>query len=422
MKHVDDRVPAVVLSGNITPNQSGTSLNEAALALTRSLGRRGVPVVRFHPDRGLADLGSRYCTHRTCTNLYDDPERLVDELVGFSAETADPPVLFPASDGASRFVADHAHVLGAHFALTSPTAECIAHTQNKRTLLDVAERTGIGVPVTHFPETIGELDDFAWSIPYPVVVKPLYSTAWKTTRARAALGHVKAVTAERPEELLALGQKVLPLPSPIMVQEIIPGPEESLLTFIGYVGRDGRVLAGCVRKKLRQWPPGFGYCTLTDSTDDSEVTRLSSALLSALRYHGIGCVEFKRDERTGIPRLVEVNTRAVRTTALAAAAGVDVPWIAYQDATGVADLHPELRPVTPVRWMHVYDEMKAAGKLFAARELNTLEWLGGFRGKRLVSAEFSWDDPRPALSYWSTRRPLKRLMTSSRPAQLEPVS
>jgi D-aspartate ligase len=259
-------------------------------------------------------------------------------------------------------------------------------------------------------------------MPYPVVVKPLYSTAWKTTRARAVLGQVKAVTADGPEELLALGQRVLPLPSPIMVQEIIPGPEESLLTFIGYVGRDGRVLAGCVRKKLRQWPPGFGYCTLTDSTDDSEVTRLSSALLSALRYHGIGCVEFKRDVRTDTPRLVEVNTRAVRTTALAAAAGVDVPWIAYQDATGVADLRPELHPVTPVRWMHVYDEMKAAGQLFAARELKTLEWLGGFRGRRLVSAEFSWDDPRPALSYWSTRRPLQKLMTSGRPAQLEPVS
>jgi D-aspartate ligase len=413
--------PAVVLSGDITPGRSSPSLNEAALALTRSLGRRGVRVLRFHPDTDLADLGSRYCTHHVCPNLYENPLALVDALVGYARSTGTTPVLFPASDGASRFVAEHAGTLRAHFALTSPSSECIARTQNKRSLLEVAERIGIGVPVTHFPQSLDELDRVSRATPYPVVVKPLYSTAWKSTRATRVLGSVKAVTVEGPAELLALGQQALPLGSPIMVQEIIPGPEESLLTFIGHVGRNGRVLAGCVRKKLRQWPPGFGYCTLTDSTDDEEIASLSEQLLRALDYRGIGCVEFKRDERTSEPRLVEANARAVRTTALATAAGVDVPWIAYLDATGADEIEPVLQPVTPVRWMHVYDEMKAAGSLLVSGRLETLEWLGSFRGRRLVTAEFSWDDPRPALTYWSSRRPLKKLMPDSARPSLEPA-
>lgn len=94
--------PAVILSGNTAETSGRRSLNEAALALTRSLGRRGVPVMRFHPDRSLADLRSRYCTHVPCPNLYDAPSDLVNVLIDFAARSAGIPVLFPASDGSAR--------------------------------------------------------------------------------------------------------------------------------------------------------------------------------------------------------------------------------------------------------------------------------------------------------------------------------
>ena len=53
---------AVVLSSKLD-SEKKKSLNEIALALTRSLGRHGVQVFRFHPYQSLADLSSRYCTH-----------------------------------------------------------------------------------------------------------------------------------------------------------------------------------------------------------------------------------------------------------------------------------------------------------------------------------------------------------------------
>src|SRR3972149_866985 len=120
------RPPAVVLSGNITEKPGRLSINETALALTRSLGRRGVSVYRFHPDRSLADLRSRYCTHVKCPNLYDSPADLVRVLLDFAKDIKARPVLFPASDGSAKFIAANEQTLGSRFALTSPPASCMS--------------------------------------------------------------------------------------------------------------------------------------------------------------------------------------------------------------------------------------------------------------------------------------------------------
>jgi D-aspartate ligase len=399
-EQISARAPAVVLSENIRKTSGANSLNEAALALTRSLGRRGVPVYRFHPDRSLSDLKSRYCIYAPCPNLCDDPQALLAALVRFAKRQPLRPVLFAASDGSADFIAANEDVLGAYFGLTSPTASCIAKTQNKQALLNMARDAGIDIPETYFPTAAAEIEEISRSISFPAVIKPLYSTAWRSSRVRAVLGQVKALTVENAEELGVVGRKVLSLATPFMVQEVVPGPEENLLTFIGYVGHGGRALAGCVRKKLRQAPADFGYCTLSDTVDNPDIMSLSIKLLGALRYRGIGCVEFKRDPRTGQPKLVEVNTRAVRTSALAIAAGVDFPWIAYQDTVNPGSMKAVLKYKVPVRWIHLYDELKTAGGLMIRNELRLLDWLAGFSGKPLVIAEFSGDDIWPAFHYW----------------------
>jgi predicted ATP-grasp superfamily ATP-dependent carboligase len=401
----------VILSGNIVESPGKLSLNEAALALTRSLGRRGVKVYRFHPDRSLSDLVSRYCVHVPCPNLYSQPRELIARLVDFAETAAARPVLFPASDGSARFIASNEEILKRHFSLTSPSAACLAETENKRSLLKLAQSAGITIPETCFPSTMAELHGIAESIPFPVIMKPLYSSDWKSDRVRDLIGRVKALKADTAEQLIELGGKVLSLATPFMVQEIIPGPDDNLLTFIGYAGRDGQVLAGCVRKKLRQVPEGFGYCALTESVEDPEIIAQTIKLFRALKYRGIGCVEFKRDPETGAAKLVEINARAVRTSALAIAAGVDFPWIAYQDSINAFSGGPVFSYKVPVRWIHIYDELKSAASLMHDGRLSLFEWLNGFREKGLVAAEFSWDDMRPALLYWSPapRKALSKL-------------
>jgi len=394
-------VPAVILSGNLGEPAGKWSMNETALALTRSLGRRGVLVFRFHPDRSLVDLTSRYCTHVPCPNFYDDPSGLLESLIAFSAKSGTRPVLFPASDGAAQFIADHEGALKGHFIFTSPGAVCIAKTQHKRELIETASAAGIPIPDTYFPTDASDLPVIAARVSYPLIVKPVYSPDWKRPEVTSVFGRMKALKVLGPQQLVEQCGTLLSLNSIFMIQEIVPGPDECLLTFLGYVGHDGRVLAGCVRKKLRQFPPGFGYCCLTESVDDPNVFDLAVKLLQSLDYRGIGCVEFKRDLRDGKTKLIEINTRGVRTSMLAIAAGVDFPWIAYQDCVRPGTVEPVLRGKVPVRWVHLRDEIRAAGLLLLDGELPFIPWVKGFFGKPIVTAEFSWDDMWPGILLWA---------------------
>jgi predicted ATP-grasp superfamily ATP-dependent carboligase len=395
------QVPAVVLSGNLGNRGNNRSMNAIALALTKSLGRQGIPVYRFHPDRSLWDLRSRYCEYVECPNLYDDPQGLLDALVEFSNKSGTRPVLFPASDGAAQFVADHEEDLKDHYITTSPDAACISKTQHKRELIEHAAAINIPIPETFFPTSSAKLPGIAKQVSYPMVVKPLYSPDWKRSEVTSVFGQMKALKVFKPEELVEKCSKLMALNSVLMIQEIIDGPDENLITFLGYISRDGQLLAGCVRKKLRQYPPGFGYCCLTESVDDPEVFDLAAKLLKSLDYHGIGCVEFKRDPRDGKPKLIEINTRAVRTSMLAIAAGVDFPYIAYEDCVRPGTVKPSLKGKIPVRWVHLLSELRAAGALIMSGQLSFWQWLKGFMGKQIVIAEFSWDDMVPALLFWS---------------------
>jgi len=390
------KASAIVLSGTLgeTPRLKG--MNEAALAVTRSLGRHQIPVYRFHPDHSLIDLGSRYCVHTVCENCYVDEPGLADSLVAFARSQPEKPVLYPASDFTAEFIARYESRLSPYMALTSPSLATLEDIQNKGRLLDHASRVGMPIPTTRFPVDLPDAMRNANEMPYPAVVKPLTSHHWKTDAVVRVIGPVKAVVVNSAEEFLSLYRKLSPLAPEMMIQEIIQGDESRLLTFLGYIGEDGTPLGGCVRKKLRQYPLGFGYCCLTETVHDPEIMDLSLRLLKSLNYRGIVGVEFKRDVRDEKPKLIEINARAVRTTATAIAAGVDLPWIAYQDAVSAEKPTPVFEYTVPMRWIHMPSNVKAAWALMRRGELSFVSWLREFRGPK-VFAIWAWDDLRPGL-------------------------
>jgi D-aspartate ligase len=387
--------PAVILTGNLGPPRKPKTAGEIALALSRSLGRRGVPVYRFHPERSQIDLESRYCTHVPCPNLYEDEPGLVAALLAFARAQGARPVLYPAADGAVEFVARNERALEQAFSLVCASWACVRRIQDKQQLLTHAAGIGVPIPATSFPTSVEEAEHFAATIDYPAVIKPLTSHHWKRPEVVAAVHGAKAVVVRRAGELVDVFRRVFPLAPGMMIQEIVPGEIDRLLTFLGYVGRCGP-LAGCVRKKLRQYPPGFGYCCLAETVRDPEVMALALRLLASLGYRGIAGVEFKRDPRTGEAKLIEINARAVRTTSTAIGAGVDLPWIAYQDLTSETPPPPVFDYEVPVRWVHLRSEMRAAVPLIRSGELSLRSWLSGLRGRR-VSAVWAWDDPKPGI-------------------------
>jgi predicted ATP-grasp superfamily ATP-dependent carboligase len=165
-----------------------------------------------------------------------------------------------------------------------------------------------------------------------------------------------------------------------MVQELVPGGAEEMYTLGSYLDRDGQALGLFSGRKLSQTRGYMGSARAGEAVWVDEVVEQGLALLRALGFHGISQVEVMRDPRDGRFKLMEVNPRLWQWHSLAAACGVDLPWIAYRDLIG--------DPLPPAR-------MHGDGKRWAI----TLMAGSGHALERppYVDAVFTRDDPKPAL-------------------------
>ena len=332
----------------------------------------------------------------------DDLTAFLDEL---ATRYSGKKVLLPASDDCSLYLARNEARLEENFVLLNPAAETMQRVKDKRRQYALAEQVGVPIPETYFPQSWQELVGIAEFLDdYPYVIKPLEAEKWRLSSYSSVAGGQKAITVHNREQLIAEYERISVTDPNLMVQEIISGEDEHLVTFLGYCSAELKPLAHCIRSKLRQFPVDFGYCTSTVSIHNDVVERQAKLLLNQADYTGIVGIEFKRDPKTGDYKLIEINTRPVNTTGIAAACGVDLPVIAYRDAIGEIQ-----EPVTNwedgVIWIRLVQDIGAALTLRRQGRLQAAQWFRSIRGKR-VHALLAMDDLPPFLQfYW---RYLKR--------------
>ena len=156
-----------------------------------------------------------------------------------------------------------------------------------------------------------------------------------------------------------------------------------MYTLGSYLSADGEALGLFSGRKVRQTRGFTGVARVGEAVLVDEVVEQGLALLRALSFHGISQVEMIRDPRDGRYKLIEVNPRLWQWHGLAAAVGVDLPWIAYRDLIG-EPLPPALRHESGKRWAITV----MANKSHAMQR------------RPYVDAVFSRDDPKPALVHF----------------------
>ena len=383
-----------------------------ALTLTRALGRENVDVVRVHPNLFDYSLSSKYCTAvEICPNLYESEDSLTDFLNDLSSRYPGKKVLIPASDDCSLFLARHEDKLSKEFILLNPSASTMRWVKNKRLQYELAAATNVPIPETYFPECQEDVLELSKSLAdYPYIIKPLEAQKWRLSNYSGVANGKKAITVHTAREMLAEYQRISPHDKDIMIQEIISGRDDKLFTFLGYCSDEHKPLAYCIRKKIRQNPVDFGYCTSTVSCHNDQIDEYARRLLEHSDYRGIVGIEFKYDSKTDSYKLIEVNTRSVNTTGLSIGCGVNLPYIAYSDAIG-----EEPEPTTDwqdgVTWVRLHEDFSAARKLRRRGELTYFQWLKSIGGKR-THAVYSSDDVRPFSQYyyWYLKQLLSRVL------------
>jgi predicted ATP-grasp superfamily ATP-dependent carboligase len=373
--------PPAILLGVGSPND---------LSMLRSFARRGIPVLHLVSGRLIGSF-SRFGVRVRMPPVEWEPEEWLGVLDRIASALGSPAVLFALMDEHCELVARHAERLRGKLRFVVPDAETCAGIIDKRRQYTTAEAASVRVPLTFYPEDVGELASLSPGLAYPVILK-LYTSYI----GRPQIGNRKVLVVDGPHELLAAFAACTASGARFMVQQIVPGGDDAIFWYSGFWDEEGRERAWFTVQKLRQLPGGFGDGCLQQTVDAPAVAADSRHLLTAFRYRGLVMVEFKRDPRDGAQFLMEINPRTVSGNQLGITAGVDLAWIAYRHLLGLdgGTCPPTFR--AGVRYVNEEWDVLAFWEARAARRLTFWAWVRSLVGVR-AWAIAAWDDPGPLL-------------------------
>ena len=384
MSRADNRLESAISRSLVPPAVVLDVSFVNGLEAIRSLAHAGAPVIAIDHRRSALGFRSRLA-HAVLAPDPADEEAYVAFLDEFAARhLSEPAICFPTHDVPLAVVARNAARL-ASYSLPGSGWSVLEQLQRKRYQYAIAQTVGVSSPRTFSPASEQEVREAAAELTFPALIKPSDPIPFKRRYGRPVL------VCANVDELVA-GWREAGDAAPL-VQEVIPGADDTLWTVGTYTSAEGRPLGVFCGRKLAQMPRGFGTCRIGEARWRDDAVEQALTLLEALGYHGIAQTEFRFDERDGRLKLMEVNPRLWQWHGLARACGVDLPRIAYLDAIG--------RPPAPVQSGPAHDGRRwvaAAAHLRASRgEGQSLRSAVREVGRGAVEATFDLRDPLPAL-------------------------
>ena len=371
----------------------------STLAITRSLGQRGLRVLVASPEQSPIAGCSRYCA--ACFR-YPDPSRdtaefldYIDSLVGEHRPDLLIPVtektLIPIAENRQRFVGRTQLAIAADASLKT--------VLNKQATAILAESLGIATPKSLVAGDQQQLLQCAGQIGFPLVLKPIRSISRKS----GAVGPQLAVTyAFDREELGRVAQPLLEH-GEVVIQEYFRGEGVG----VEVIADRGLVYYQFQHRRLHEMPlSGGGSCLRESVPVDPTLSSAACRLMQALDWHGVAMIEFKRDPGSGEYRLIEINGRFWGSLPVSRVAGVDFPWLTWQlfvhgeqTRLPAAAVGVKCRDLGKDLYWHEYVLRRVTDeRLFSYPDKGRLlrDLLQLFSPRHHLDS-FYWRDPRPAL-------------------------
>src|SRR5262249_35403717 len=260
--------------------------SHGALAVVRSLGRRGIPVWFASDDNVLARL-SRYArkglswpgpNHTGAADFLLELGRR-HSLFGW--------VLIPCGDEEARLVSQNHAVLSRMFRVRTPPWETLRWAYDKHRMNERAAALGLDLPCSFSAD--GRDDLVNADLRFPVILKPAVKHHGNAfTLAKAWRADDRAALLARYDQAAALvGAEA------VVVQELIPGRGAAQFSSPALWDR-GRPVASLTARRSRQYPIDFGYTsTFVETIARADVEHTAWRFLDSLGYDGLVEVEFK---------------------------------------------------------------------------------------------------------------------------------
>ena len=380
----------LVLDGN--ENQS--------VAAVRSLAAAGHTV-----EVGAETNWSKAGWSRSCAGSFTYPaaDRDADAFVAaIAARVGTGTLVLPMTERTTLPIsASRDALLASGTRLVLPVHASVLRAFDKEETTRLASRLGVHVPATVLVASDDAAERAAWSVQYPVVLKPRSSHEHAAGAVRATGAPIYASDAAG---LLRAWKTLSERCRAALVQEYVGGAG------VGYFAlmREGKVRAEFAHRRIRDVrPTGSGSALRVSIPMPPRVREAGLALLEALEWHGVAMVEF-RVQADGTPTFMEVNGRFWNSLALAVHSGVDFPALVAQLAEhGDAERVAAYRPGVRCRWLlgdarHLVEVLRGAPREFPGRFPSRLATLASVAipSRGTHHDNFSWQDPLPELGDW----------------------
>ena len=368
--------------------------HHGGLGIARSLGRLGIPVYAIHANAEEPTMFTKYCKEKF---VWDLERRPVEESIAFLTDLGKrigKSILISTSDATTEFVAKNADILSEYFIFPRLSPEFINSLTCKKQMYHLAKKHGIPTPECFFPKNREEMIQLSRTITYPVMFKGIDGTVLKMS------GRPKMMRVDSAEELLAAYEIYDDPEHPkYMLQEFIPGGEDSVWMFNGVFDEQSNCLFGITGKKIRQYPAYKGATSLGICLKNDAVYETTCRFMKAIGYKGILDIGYRYDARDGQYKVLDINPRIGSSFRLFVGTGeMDVVRVLYLHLTGQAI--PQSSIIEGRKWMVENQDLVSSIQYFRDGKLNLVEFLTSFNGVK----ELTWlalDDPKPFLKICS---------------------
>ncbi|MEZ4515564.1 MAG: ATP-grasp domain-containing protein [Chloroflexota bacterium] len=353
-----------------------------AIDIIRSLGQQGIEVSAVFKSQNLPASHSRYLKESYVFPLDANVEDVEPSLAYLEellkSEHFD--VTIAAGLDGFRLLSFGLERLSPYTCIPVSSPKLFAVAEDKAATTIFAEEVGVPAPKTYYPKGLDDLEKYR-DIPYPVVVK--------ARRGQGHFGYASSyeelcdvtypeICSQVPDQL---AEGVYPI-----LQEYIKGKGHGFYALMNH----GQLRAFFMHERIHEVPPTGGPSAMAKSYYDEELVEVGSKMLRELKWHGVAMVEFKKDEKDGRYKLIEINPKFWGSLGLSIAAGVNFPRLLVEMAANgdVAPVEPPQKPIT-YQWL----SMDMAYSVAVHKPLLWLSYV--LKG---VPNDFRLNDPLPNLA------------------------
>ncbi len=359
----------------------------------------GLAVVRALADKGLHIVAMTYSKNdiaqysRSVSEVVQvpHPEKESEqflECLRSNAKRWEGALILESADHTAYILSKNKRELSRHYRIATPDWEVFEKFIEKENTYALAKQCGVPHPKTQQLHSLCDLDERP-DILFPCILKPVRSFEF-VNRFK-----VKNFLVRNESELKEQFLRCMEAEMPMILQEIIPGPDENLYKLQGYINSRGEIVGKFFHKKLRQNPPHFGIMRVGVSTEKNpQVDHWTERLLCPVGYRGYFSIEFKKDPRDGQLKLMENNCRMPRSGMLAIGSGVNFPWIMFQDLVKNQQIDVTEYKIGAY-WIELYTDLSNSIFHHGEEDISLGEYIRPYLARDKVFADLDFRDLRP---------------------------